>query len=258
VVVPTALRLVVAAVVAAAVVVSATACSLTPPRVALYGDSLSVESSDTFADQLDGEARVRNTVQGGAALCDVMQAIEQDVERRKPNVAVLQFSGNNITPCVQLGNGEPMEGADLVAKYASDAEQAVGLLRSRGVVVFLMGSPISKGSNTAAGINTEFQRVAQRWAANGGGVFYVDAGAAVLAPDGSFTETLPCLPDETAAMGCLGGRIVVRAPDGTHFCPNATGGTAPCPVYSSGASRFGAAMAEPVRAELDDSVLPGL
>ena len=77
--------------------------------------------------------------------------------------------------------------------------------------------------------------------------------------DGRWTETLPCLPTEP----CTGGRDasgtpvnVVRAPDGAHFCPGAPaavrGVTAACPVWSSGAWRFGNAMAAPVVAELTD------
>ena len=41
-----------------------------------------------------------------------------------------------------------------------------------------------------------------------------------------------------------------RAPDGAHFCPGAPdavrGVTSGCPVWSSGAFRFGTAMATPV------------
>jgi hypothetical protein len=83
-----------------------------------------------------------------------------------------------------------------------------------------------------------------------GAVEYVDAGRAVVA-GGRFTATLPCLPSEGAADGCVDGRIPVRALDGVHFCPRREGpGTDGCPVYSSGAVRFGFAMAQPVRHDL--------
>jgi hypothetical protein len=43
---------------------------------------------------------------------------------------------------------------------------------------------------------------------------------------------------------------IVRAADGTHFCPAPVtvvrGVTGACPVWSSGAFRFGTAMAEPL------------
>ena len=87
---------------------------------------------------------------------------------------------------------------------------------------------------------------------------YIDAGAAVLTPDGRYTPQLPCLDSETTADGCTNGQIIVRAPDGIHFCPTVSGGTQPCPVYSSGAHRFAGGMADPVRDHLDNGLLSGL
>jgi hypothetical protein len=82
-------------------------------------------------------------------------------------------------------------------------------------------------------------------------VEYVDAGQAVL-DQGRFTDTLPCLPQEGVAEGCVDGRIRVRADDGIHFClTSIPRGADRCPVYSSGAVRFGSAMAAPVRRDLD-------
>ena len=47
---------------------------------------------------------------------------------------------------------------------------------------------------------------------------------------------------------------LVRAPDGVHFCPAGKdahrGVTATCPVWSSGAYRYGSAMAQPVVLDL--------
>jgi len=251
-------RLASVALLAVCAVVLGAACSDTPPRVNVYGDSLSFESEQELERAFRGEARLTSVAQGGAALCDALPAIEQDLDRRKPTVAVIQFSGNNITDCMQLAPGQPLEGDDLVAKYAADAELAVARLRQRDVRVFLVGSPIARQPSSIAAINAEFARLAQRWDSNGGGVSYVDAGAAVLAPDGSFTSTLPCRSDEPADLGCEGGRITVRSSDGLHFCPTSTGGTEPCPTYAGGARRFAEAMARPVIDELDGGILPGL
>ena len=234
------------------------ACSTTPARVTLYGDSLSFESKGELADQLRGVATLTASVQGGAALCDVFAGLEQDLERRKPNVALIQFSGNNITDCMRGADGAFLQGDDLVAKYASDAALAVSMLHDRDVIVYLVGSPIRARSTMAARINDEYKRIADQWEAQGGGVSYIDAGATVLSPDGKFTAQLPCLDTETADDGCTNGLIVVRTPDGIHFCPTLSGGTEPCPVYSSGAHRFAGGMAGPVRDHLDHGLLSGL
>jgi hypothetical protein len=84
------------------------------------------------------------------------------------------------------------------------------------------------------------------------GAEYIDAGAAVL-DHGRWTATMPCLVTEPctgSADGIDHGVNVVRSPDGTHFCPTAgtaeQGVTDGCAVWSSGAYRFGSAMAVPI------------
>jgi hypothetical protein len=229
------------------------ACSTTPPRVTLYGDSLGFESQGELAAQLRGDARVTPVAQGGAALCDALDQIRHDLDTRKPNVAILQFSGNNFTACMQGPDGEPLRGDALVAKYASDAAMAVSMLRERDVPVLLVGSPIGADSDNAADVNATYEALAAQWSANGGGVTYVDAGAAVLTPTGGYAQRLPCLDTEVGTEGCENGQILVRAPDGIHFCPTQSGGTQKCPVYSSGAHRFAMVIAGAVRDQLDVS-----
>ena len=64
-------------------------------------------------------------------------------------------------------------------------------------------------------------------------------GSPSPAPTAAGPKTMPCLPFETAAMGCSSGRIVVRAPDHAHFCPTSDD---PCSVWSSGAWRYASAI----------------
>jgi hypothetical protein len=84
---------------------------------------------------------------------------------------------------------------------------------------------------------------------------YIEAGASVL-DHGRWTKTLPCLPDEPCTGGTdHRGRAVnvVRAPDGTHFCPDGPaaefGVTKPCEVWSSGAFRYGTAISTAIAAD---------
>jgi lysophospholipase L1-like esterase len=234
------------------VAVVLTACSNDPPIVALYTDSLGAQAEPFFADQLRGEARIRGVTVPGAALCDALDAIGEEAERRRARLAVIQFSGNNVTPCTQGPDGAPLEGAALVDRYEADARRAVELLAGAGVPIYFVGSPPTTVSDAATRINERYRQIADETAQNGGEVFFVDAHTTVIADDATFTRTLPCLPFETEVQGCEGGRIVVRAPDGVHFCPTVTGEDPHCPVWSSGAYRFGSAMAAPVLAALAD------
>ena len=72
-----------------------------------------------------------------------------------------------------------------------------------------------------------------------GVIEFVDAGASVEAPDGTFTLRLPCMPGEAPCDP--DGTIAVRSEDGVHFCSLA--GATGCAEYSSGAFRFAAALA---------------
>jgi hypothetical protein len=214
-----------------------------PPRIVLYGDSLSMQSAQDFQFFADAEgAPVLLRAYSGTAICDALPRIPSDATSWQPNVAVLQFSGNALTNCMKgYEAGTPA----YFTKYRHDAQAAIDALRSHGVRVLLIGSPISSWtalSENATRVNAMYADLAK---ANRG-VAYVDAGQSVLS-DGKFTWTLPCLAIEP----CTGkaGTNVVRSPDGVHFCPSGRTTTEGrydvCDVYSSGALRFALAMLGP-------------
>jgi hypothetical protein len=210
------------------------------PRIVLYGDSLSMQSAQDFqylADTSGASTLLR--AYGGLAICDVLPQLVGDAESWQPTVAVLEFSGDDLTPCMKgYAAGSPA----YYAKYELDARAAVSALRGQGVRVVLIGAPVdadARASSHAQHLNAMYASLA----AHVRGVSYEDAGRSVLA-NGRFTWTLPCLHSEP----CAGpqGTNVVRSPDGTHFCPDGRtaieGSFDVCDVYSSGAYRFAAAM----------------
>ena len=212
-------------------------------RIALYGDSLSMQSAQDFEylSTVAG-APVLLRAYNGWAVCDVLPRIPGDVSSWGPTVAVLEFSGDNFTPCMR---GYEIGTAPYYAKYRADMQAALDDLLRHHVRVVLVGVPLDAWPSISANVvylNTMYQELA---AANRG-VTYADAGASVLS-HGRFTWRLTCLPREP----CRGpsGTNVVRAPDGVHFCP--TGQTKVegpydiCDVYSSGAYRFATAMLDP-------------
>ena len=217
-----------------------------PPRIALYGDSLGMEAGMDFTSlaQAAGASALVRTY-GGLAVCDFLASMGSDAASWQPTAAVLEFSGNNLTPCMA---GYPVGSPQYYAKYQTDLESAIAIFRAYGTEVFLIGLPYDAAPSANQNIANLNQLYASVAAANPG-VTYVDAGQAVMA-NGAFTWTLPCLADEP----CTGpsGTNVVRAPDGAHFCP--TGQTtiqgyfAVCNVYSSGAFRFAEAMLGPALA----------
>jgi hypothetical protein len=80
---------------------------------------------------------------------------------------------------------------------------------------------------------------------------YAPAGDTVAGDDRAFVRALACLDGEGRADGCEGGQIPVRSPDQVHFCPSSITDALVCPVYSSGARRYGEEMARVAVQALD-------
>jgi hypothetical protein len=227
-------------------------------RVVLYGDSLAAQSQEFFVSKLAraGMTRVTTRTFGGTAICDWLGQMRADAGAIHPDAVVVEFSGNALTPCMQALDGHPLSGPAYFEKYAADAAAVLDIFTPRHSIVLFAGAPISRTAERAGDQTTTILHGIYAAAARSSPYGrYTDAGASVLS-GGRWAETLPCL----AAEPCTGGRDangtpvnVVRAPDGGHFCPGAPpavgGVTAACPVWDSGAWRFGNAMAAPVIAE---------
>jgi hypothetical protein len=225
-----------------------------PVHVLLMGDSLAWEAEQDFVFDatLSQRAAVDTMAFGGTALCDWLPRLDAELASFHPQAAVVEFSGNAFTPCMHDPiTHQPYSGPALVAKYASDAEQAMRIFKAHGVTVFWASAPAFRnGSPTPGELNDVWQVIAATWS----DARYVDAGQAVL-DHGHYTDYLPCLPTEPCtyvnpATGQPAARV--RAPDGIHFCPTGAtatqGMTASCRVWSSGAWRYGAALLAPVAA----------
>jgi acetyl esterase/lipase len=226
--------------------------------VVLYGDSLASEAQTHFEMALasKGITDVHTRTFGGTALCDWLDEMRVDAVELRPSVAVLEFSGNAFTPCMRDAQGVSLTGGPYYAKYRADAVEALRTFSATNTRVIFVGAPVTRRAveerrRDAGRLNAVYASLA-----TAGGAAYADGGAAVL-DRGHFTTTLECLPAEpcTGGTNASGTAInVVRAPDGTHFCPVPSDAvravTGDCPVWSSGAFRFGTAMASSVIAGL--------
>jgi hypothetical protein len=232
---------------------SSNAISVASPVVVLYGDSLANESKTYFQDALaaSGITDVSTRTFGGTALCDWLDDMREDVGALRPTSVVIEFSGNAFTSCMHDASDAPLTGDAYYTKYFDDAEEALSIFAPTGARVFFVGTPLSRHAAETQDPNARRLNSLYAQATPFGNSEYVDAGDTVL-DHGKWTETLPCLPNEpcntTDANGARAS--VVRAPDGVHFCPAAAaavnGVTGECPVWSSGAYRFGNAMATAV------------
>lgn len=218
-------------------------------RVVLYGDSLSAEAGGAFVAEMERATEADVTVKAlpGTAPCDAYQAMADDVAdpATRPAVAVVQYTGNNHTECTAGPEGK-LTGPALAERYSADMRAVVELFATHGVRVVVVGTATAPGLPGDAEdlIDDEYLRIVTEWAGRDiGRVRYAPAGTLVTGDDRAFVETLPCLPAEGSAEGCAAGTIAVRSPDRIHFCPVDPRDDLSCPVYSSGATRFGTEMA---------------
>jgi hypothetical protein len=214
----------------------------------LYGDSLADQASPYFVRAVEQtpDVTARVSAWDGTAPCDWLPAMAEAARSRTVAVAVIDFSGNSITPCMK---GAPYLSAEYYKKYLDDVTSAATAFVRDGAKVVLVGAPQSYKQYVHGG--TQWNRLNQTLAgiaASGpDGVSYDDAGRAVMV-DGHFTWAMACRSDEP----CLGqpaeGENIVRAPDGFHFCPTGQkavrGYVPPCATYMSGAFRYGLDMAD--------------
>lgn len=231
-------------------------------RVALYGDSLSWETAEHLGDQLrhGGRLALDNRSFPGVAVCDFLPQMRTDAADGTLWAAVLLFTGNAFTPCMADTSGAPLAGEAAWEKFATDLDEAIGVLTAAGARVYLPTLPVSRTQYAeleAGTIDlTDSQRVNDvlvAAAANHAGVTVVPAADAVTGPSGAYVEALPCLPVEPCTGGLDADGVpvnVIRGPEGNHFCP---GGYADydaleglCPTWDSGAFRYAAAIAGPI------------
>jgi len=222
-------------------------------RVALYGDSLAVEAQAFFAQAVTSgdHAEVLLRTLGGTAICDFLKTMRADLSEEPPDVVVMEFSGNALTDCVNPGHRDDV---DYYRRYHADADAVMELYEPLGIPVYWVSAPISRsiareGDSRWESLNRMYSELSDHH----DGAVYVDAGEA-LTRGGEYAALLPCVDGEPCAgiRDPVSGRPAnrIRNPDGTHFCPVVTNtgrvGSRDCPVWSSGAWRFGLAMAEPL------------
>ena len=210
----------------------------TSADVVFVGDSLAEQAAQYLGPLLRGRHLVPEFL-GGTAPCDWLA---KNIQIATGSVVVISFTGNSLSPCMSDNAGGHLSGSAVVDRYRADVTALVEVAKSAGARVLLVGQPIhadtTPGNDIVAGLNTVYSGLAK-----GASVTFVDAGAAVENPDGTFAKFLRCLPGETEC-GPFGSNVV-RNDDGRHFCPGSPP-PGPCPVYSSGAFRFANAIATAV------------
>lgn len=213
--------------------------SISNAAVVLVGDSLAVEAAQ-FLPTLVEPSPFASYVFGGTAPCDWLTT---DLQLTADSVLVISFIGNSGTACMADGAGGFLQGQAILDKYRTDVSALIELARSAGARVLLVGQPpridSAQSNEVVGGLNAIYTELV-----TGEGIAFVDAGAVIENPDGTYAALLPCLPNEPLCDAS--GSNAVRSDDGLHLCPGPAA-PPPCQVYSSGAFRFAEAIADAIR-----------
>jgi peptidoglycan/LPS O-acetylase OafA/YrhL/lysophospholipase L1-like esterase len=226
--------------------------------VSFYGDGTLNEVTplvgDLLADRHD--LRVLARTADGSSLCDLAAWFGSDLgTENRPVLAVLETNGGAFTECMAAARPSDAGEAAFYAKYRSDFRRFFATAESADVPVVVVAPPPSPDPRVRV-VHENLWRIAEEEAAAFDDVVLMTAARDAVG-GASFVASLPCRENEEGPAGCVDGEIPVRSPDGVSFCPTGYVTGAPCPVYSSGASRYAEPIAEAVRSRMGPPVTEG-
>ena len=191
-------------------------------RVFYYGDSLGLESA-RFAKMLLGDrgAVMVDRAISGSSPCDWMKVAPYDLAGGPPDAVIAETVGNILSRCQLSPSGEKLKwnSAAYWARYTADLTRFASMFPS-SAGIWLTPPPATRNDRSSGySHKAKMLSVMQAVSSTRISTFTVDAGAAIEIK-GAFSRIMPCLAWEPV---CLNkpkrGMNIVRALDGTHFCP---------------------------------------
>ncbi len=227
-------------------------------EIVLYGDSLLYEAKAAAVAAMRPHAAIVAAMPGSAP-CDYLRRARSELPEVRPRVVIIETVGAALTPCM----GRIEAGTERFDdRYVRDVGRLVRIARRAGARVVIVDPPPVVGAVPMAQSKVGRLDRALRASLRGRAVRFVDGPRNAVTDRGEFAATLPCLASERGLVPCRDGRIAVRDPFfRVHFCPKPYPDTAAilrgCPVYSSGAIRFGRAIGTAAASSLRSSQAAG-
>jgi hypothetical protein len=199
-----------------------------PSEVLLIGDSIAREIQPLFQNEMTARNIGFNAITfPGMAACDLIEALELHMVTASPDVVIVLFTGNAITPC--MANASDPTSDVYFDTYQSDVATMVGLIGGEAVDIWLVGALPYADEPTM--ISTA--RLGETLAAVDGVDGTIEIADLFVDEQASYGTDLPCrLPAEPCPT------VRVRASDGIHLGDDGTDNLFGRSRMLSGITRF--------------------
>jgi hypothetical protein len=132
-------------------------CSATragSPQVALFGDSLAWEAQPYYDELAHAAGDVPHTYDtyGGTAICDWLTRMAEVEAQYHPKAIELEFSGNNLTPCME---GYEVYTPQYYEKYRVDTMSAIQIFTVAGLTSSWLVRPLTETSSRSGLAETQ-------------------------------------------------------------------------------------------------------
>ena len=104
-----------------------------PMRVLVVGDSITQSAQVPIIVAIEDQgAEVRLLAWGGTAPCDWIGPVAETVAETDPDLVLIEFAGNDLTPCIA---DTPRESAGFLDRYRTDSQALTDAAGAGGAVV---------------------------------------------------------------------------------------------------------------------------
>jgi peptidoglycan/LPS O-acetylase OafA/YrhL/lysophospholipase L1-like esterase len=231
------------------------------PLAVLYGDTLMQESASIVDAELSGGAGwvVVNSAAPAISVCDMVAKLRADLIDYHPDVVLIETHGGSLTPCMRSeGHQIARDDPEFLRRHGDALDDFFRLATDADAIVVFVDTP-ADGTVEAERGQRELAALAREVGAAYPGVRFADGPRLALGGD-TWVATMPCLEAERALDDCVDGQIRVRGPDRVSLCPSGydtiQDALIGCRRYSSGALRYGRAIAQVLR-DLRSELEPG-
>jgi hypothetical protein len=228
------------------------AATTTPKTALVYGDSISFESRFAITNEITLHVgwTVATHTYPGTAPCDWIPWLATDLVTYHPSIVSVETAGNWTRPCMVDATGAPLSPGTpaYYSRITADLSTMFQMITATGARAEFIDGPPMQDKAWNLRIKT-IDADALALAKSLHQISIAGNPRVAVSASGAYTAYKTCFADETAAMGCTGGKIAIRtitgAETGIHFCPDGLGDSYPyvCDMYSSGEFRFGRSLA---------------